>query len=380
MSIRKVKCSSGLSRWEVRVYENGRGSKRISTKFDRKSDAEAWLVDFEKKKSERIRNPFSNISFEGRNFQEESGYWITDGENRFSPGHLVRSRATIKELLQKFGNLPLEKYTPEFLSTIQQSELRSGSSPATVNRKTEVITAILNHSVKHRRIPFNPSTGFRKLRKSQKEMGFWNLDEAQSFLAHISDKYPSGSKDRWVYAVYLLALNTALRAGEIWGLKACDILEKQNAIVVKRQFNRVISDFTPTKSRKPRAVPANKNLIAELKLLIRQKSIQDDETIFANDQRKPVCHDNFADRRFLKDLNSWGGRKIRFHDMRHTATTLMIANNVDLKTVKEICGHSDIATTMNYVHLVSGSIEKVALNFSISPSSPEEKSKLKIVD
>lgn len=69
-----------------------------------------------------------------------------------------------------------------------------------------------------------------------------------------------------------------------------------------------------------------------------------------------------------KNLKAWGGRPIRFHDLRHTATTLLIASGVDLKTVKEICGHADISTTMNYVHMVSGAIEKVALNFSITPS------------
>jgi site-specific recombinase XerD len=64
--------------------------------------------------------------------------------------------------------------------------------------------------------------------------------------------------------------------------------------------------------------------------------------------------------------------------MRHTATTLLISSGVDLKTVKEICGHADIATTMNYVHMVSGAIEKVALNFSITPTKGELRD-LKIV-
>lgn len=379
MSIRKVKNRSGESKWEVRVYQNGRGSKRICNRFDRKSDAEAWLVDFDKKKSERIKNPFSNISFENRYFEQEATYWIVDGENRFSPGHLVKSKAIIKEVLERFGNLPIERLTPEFLTQLQQAEITAGRSPATANRKTEVVTTILNHSVKHRRIPFNPATGFRKLRKSQTEMDFWSLTEAQDFLAHVGSKYPAGSKDRWVYLVYLIALNTGLRAGEIWGLRPSDVSEGQTAILVKRQFNRVSLTFTPPKSRKPRAVPANQELLRELKHLIQSDKIGFDDTIFQNDQGRPICHENFIARRFKQDLRTWKGREIRFHDLRHTATTLMIASNVDLKTVKEICGHSDIATTMNYVHLVSGAIEKVALNFSITPIKQEVKSKFRIV-
>ena len=81
---------------------------------------------------------------------------------------------------------------------------------------------------------------------------------------------------------------------------------------------------------------------------------------------------HFAKRVYIADLKKWGGREIRFHDIRHTATTLLIANGVDIKTVKEICGHADIATTMNYVHMISGSINKVAQTFSVAPEAYEK--------
>lgn len=374
MSIRKVKNRSGEIKWEVRVYEDGRGSRRLCNRFDKKYDAEVWLIDFENKKAEQIRNPFSAISFENRFFAEEAEYWLMDGRNRFSPGHIVKSEAIVKEINDHFGELKIERLTPEFLSRFQQSELKKGLTPSTVNRKTEVITAILNHSVKHRRIPFNPATGFRKLLKSHREMNFWNQDEAMGFLAHVNEKYPRGSEERWVYVAYLIALNTGLRAGEIWGLRPMDVFEAQRTITVKRQFNRVTQTFGHTKSKKPRAVPANPVLIEEIQDWVRFKKIESTDTIFQNENGKPICHDNFADRRFLRDMKSWGGRLMRFHDLRHTATTLMIANGVDLKTVKEICGHADIATTMNYVHMVSGAVEKVAMSFLIGPglSGPRE--------
>ena len=85
-----------------------------------------------------------------------------------------------------------------------------------------------------------------------------------------------------------------------------------------------------------------------------------------NELRNPVCHENFMKRQFLVDVKAWGGRSIRFHDLRHSATTMMIAGGIDLKTVKEICGHADIATTMTYVHLISGAVERVAQVFSVT--------------
>jgi len=69
----------------------------------------------------------------------------------------------------------------------------------------------------------------------------------------------------------------------------------------------------------------------------------------------------------MADLKAWGGKVIRFNDMRHTATTLLIASGVDLKIVQSICGHEDIKITMNYVHLIGDRIKEVAKTFSITP-------------
>lgn len=274
MSIQKVKNeSSGEFKWEVRVYENGRGSKRICRRFDKKVEAEEWLLDFEKKKSDLARNPFLAVTFENRFFKDEAAYWLQDAETRFSPGHLVKSKSIIKEISTLFKNLAVDHITPEFLTRYQQGELNKGAKPATVNRKTEVVTAILNHSAKHRRIPFNPTLGFRKLKSNSKEMEFWNQDEASAFLKMANEWYPPDSLSRWIYTVYLLALNTGLRAGEIWALRPSDFAEAQHSIIIKRQFNRVSREFSPTKGRKPRAVPCNLALLSEIKNLIRKNEI-----------------------------------------------------------------------------------------------------------
>ena len=379
MSVRKIKIPNGNIRWEIRVYESGRGSKQICKRFEKKSDAEIWLQDFNQRKAELERNPFSSVSFEDRTFLSEAQYWLMDGQFRFSHGHIVKSKSVVREIDAQFGVIPIKRLTPEFLSRYQQSELKRGLKPASVNRKTEIVIAVLNHSVKHRRIPFNPASGFKKLAKRQMEMSSWSAEEASSFLGHVSETNPLGSDRRWVYVVYLLALNTGLRAGEIWGLRVCDIQASQGTITVHRQLNRITMEYTLPKSKRARVVPCNQVLLTELNALILMAGAKGEETIFKNRVGLPVCHDNFSDRQFQKDILAWGGSRIRFHDLRHTATTLLISSGVDLKTVKEICGHSDISTTMNYVHLVSGAIERVAQTFSVTPEMKEVSRNLKRV-
>lgn len=379
MSIKKVIRENGESKWEVRIHENGRGSKRIKRTFDKKIEAEKFLFEFKQELKQKAASPYKDCSFEDRNFKEEAEYWLIDGELRFSKGHIVRSRGVLKELFPKFGNLSLDRFTPELLSRYQQSEKAKGLSNSTVNRKTEIIMAILNCSTKHRRIPFNPAQGFSKLRKEGKEMSFWNEPEALSFLAKVDEMYPVNHDKRWVYIAYLLALNAGLRAGEIWGLKPIDIAQDGKSIWIRRQFNRVTLDFGPTKGKKARFVPCPSFLHDELKRWIARKSISPDTTIFQNDHGKPICHDNFSDRQFSKDLKLWSGRVIRFHDLRHTATTLMISRGIDIKTVKEVCGHADISTTMNYVHMVAGSVERLSEVFVIGGRKEDRENKISLV-
>ncbi|MBL7556053.1 MAG: tyrosine-type recombinase/integrase [Bdellovibrionaceae bacterium] len=123
-------------------------------------------------------------------------------------------------------------------------------------------------------------------------------------------------------------------------------------------------------------VPCNPELKEELLLLISKRKVGSHEPIFMNEQRQPTDHNNFIKRKYDQDLEDWtkktSNKTIRFHDLRHTPTTLLISGGVDLKTVKEICGHAKIETTMLYAHLVGRSIEKVARSFSKSFKREEE--------
>jgi integrase len=372
MSVKKLVGKNGEVQWEVRMYEDGRGSKRVRRRFEKRIEAEEFLFELQKELEEKEKNPFQQNSFEGRTFQDESDYWVQDLLLRGSPGHIKRVQGILSEFKTKYADLPILKITPEFISKFQNEERMKGLTTATVDRKVSVIQSILNHSVKHRRIPMNPAQGIRKLQKGLPEMQFWDKEEATSFLQKMNDKYPKASKERWVYLVYLLALNTGMRAGEIWGLKVMDISKDGKMIFVRRQLNNITREFTLTKSKKARSVPLNPTLHLELRDWVQQERIGTDQTIFKNDHGGPVFHDNFADRRFMKDVKDWGGRRIRFHDLRHTATTLLISSGVDIKTVKEICGHSDIKTTMNYIHLVPGNLDRVSQMFSVLPETEEK--------
>ncbi len=192
-------------------------------------------------------------------------------------------------------------------------------------------------------------------------------EEAIRFLSFAHQKYAKDQTDRWIYVVYLLALNAGLRAGEIWGLKPRDLLEGEGLIHIQRQHDLLQKDFRPTKGKENRRVPCNQELLRELRHLIAVNKLGFNQTFFQNGCGNPVDHNNFIYRTFKPDLMAWGGKPIRFHDLRHTAITLMTGAGLDLKTVQEIAGHKDIKTTIHYVHLLAEKIKEAARVFSVTP-------------
>jgi integrase len=365
MSIRTIITKSGAKKFEVECYSNGRGSERLKRRFNRKIEAENFEREFLDQRT-RAKNAGS-VTFYETTFRTEAEYWFEVQGKKFSSSHLKRVKGVLKELLPRLGDLTPDKFHVGFLSKLQ-SELTPGRFPGTVNRMTEVVMAILNFAAKNRRIPFNPSIGFEKLREVREEMKFWEEADAISFLNYANDRYPAVSSRRWVYVVYLLALNTALRAGEIWGLQPQDFVEDGEILFIRRQFDRVKKEYSHLKGKKPRRVPCNPELKLELENLVRKNGSSQVDPVFQGEKAFNVNHDSFADL-FDREVRRWGGKRIRFHDLRHTATTLMILHGVDLKTVKEICGHKSISTTMNYSHLVERSVNRVAQTFSINPNS-----------
>ena len=95
---------------------------------------------------------------------------------------------------------------------------------------------------------------------------------------------------------------------------------------------------------------------------------------------------NYVTTAFPKLLEQYGLRKIRFHDLRHSCASLLLANNVPMKQIQDWLGHSDFATTANiYAHLdfnsklVSAQAMVDGLNFVIEPKSEIQKDELIVI-
>ena len=347
----------------------GNGDKKIRRRFEKRIDAQEFLDSYKDRKREAKRNYSLTASFdiEETSLNDEIENWLLRKGESFTPGYYRVINPALKKIRKLYGHFPISRFTPNMLFEFRVLMKGEGLSPSTQNRYIDLITRIINFSYKQRRINALPFIGYEKVRENKEEMLFWDEDEVQTFLSFAHRKYPRGSPKRWIYCAYLFALETGARAREIWGLKLSDIPLTGTKIKIMRQAVGP-GQYQVTKGKDSRYVPFSQNLRSEIEnMMIHENEPRlPDSPLFITEQGAGVDHDNFKNRIFEKDVKASGLNAIRFHDLRHTALTLMVKKGVLLPVIQKIAGHKDIKTTMRYVHVMGKDIEEIGAMISLA--------------
>ncbi len=167
----------------------------------------------------------------------------------------------------------------------------------------------------------------------------------------------------------LCAVRTGLRLGEILGLQWGDLDFHVKFIDVRRQFTKGRLDLT--KSGKIRRVDLSDQLceafrqareIRETELAIEGREFDPEEPIFRNGAGHRLDPSRVSKTILRRCLLLADLRQIRFHDLRHTFASLLLANGESLVYVKDQLGHHSIQITVDtYGHLIPGS-NRAAVN------------------
>ncbi len=166
-------------------------------------------------------------------------------------------------------------------------------------------------------------------------------------------------------ALYHLAVTTGLRLGELLGLKWGDLEWDNKRLQIRRQLQRIPHQglvFAELKSKSSkRAIALGSLSIAKLKThqemqqeakLAKGDIWQENDLLFPSTKGSPHEPRNLQ-RHFENLLEKIELPKIRFHDLRHTAATLMFKQGVHPKVVQERLGHSSISLTLDtYSHVI----------------------------
>ncbi len=165
-------------------------------------------------------------------------------------------------------------------------------------------------------------------------------------------------------ALYVLAVTTGLRQGELLGLRWRDVDLEQRVVRVRQQLTRTRTgrSFTTPKNGKGRNVALTDFAVEALEDH-RQRQIdekreigslwEDTGLVFTSVIGTPVDVGNLTNHSFRPLLERASLPRIRFHDLRHTFATLFLSNGTHPKIVQEMLGHANISMTMDtYSHVL----------------------------
>ncbi len=134
---------------------------------------------------------------------------------------------------------------------------------------------------------------------------------------------------------------------------------RRRSITIRHALKET-GDFGSTKSKSGRrTIDLPASVVAELKKH-RKKRWQLDDLVFATRTGAPLHPSNLARRYFFPTLEGAGLRRIRFHDLRHTAAAIRLAAGQSPLVVKELLGHSSIAVTLGVYGHLEGKASKAA--------------------
>jgi len=266
---------------------------------------------------------------------------------------------------QREASILLQDLTPMHIQALYNRHIGRGLSPNSVLKLHANVRKALQYAYQIDLLPTNPADKVMLPKKKRFSGGFYDEQQIMQLLqlAHNEPMHP----------VILLSAFYGLRRSEVLGLKWSAVDFQGGTITIKDtvvEYAGTVEDKARTKTKSSfRTLP----LTAEMSCFLRQlkQTQQENHSFFgtgyvANDY---VCKresgepfkPNYITERFIKIIKKHNLPKIRFHDLRHSAASLLLANDFSLKEIQEYLGHGDISTTANiYSHLLFQSKQNMA--------------------
>lgn len=255
------------------------------------------------------------------------------------------------------GRIQLQKLTAQHIQALYAKKLEEKLSPTTVNVLHAMLHKAFDDAVRWGLIARNVCDLVSPPRRAHYEIRPLTMEQAQQLMA--------AAKGHNMEALFVLALTTGMRRGEILALKWQDINFSQNTLQVRRIFtrapgNRYIEAEPKTqKSRRSVMLPPfavdllKQHRIRQLEVKLQAGAQwQEHDLVFCTSLGTPLNPSKMIDR-FNTLLKKAGLPHIRFHDLRHSAATILLSMGIHPKVVQELLGHNQISMTMDiYSHVL----------------------------
>ncbi len=272
-----------------------------------------------------------------------------------------------KWLPREFVELPLEKVKPQNIHNLIFNHIGDRVSPYSQKHILKMINRILQMALEDGIIVRNPALGIR-IRAPQTQQEVLNSKEAH-FLLEEAFKC-----NHRFYKVWVFALMTGMRSGEMFALRWQDVDLESGFISVNKQWTNK-DGIAPPKNRENRTIPINGDLRGFLQECKARKESYSQE-LWDSRLKKQVMIKDFL----LPRMKEWEHGEqaqvlrefcraiditsIRFHDLRATFITNMLSQGAPLVQVMAVVGHRRMSTTDEYLRLAGINVQGVTERIS----------------
>ena len=229
----------------------------------------------------------------------------------------------------------------DFLANLAEGNGRPACSPATINRKAACLRSFYRHLRREDLVEGDPAAKLATPRRGRRLPKVLSYAEVQRLLAHPKGNEPTALRDR---ALLELMYACGLRATETISLEVRDVDQKHGVVRARG------------KGSKERLVPAGKTALAAVSAYLRSGrphlvASATERKLFLNFRGGPLTRQGLYKIILRHAAEAGLEGKMSPHTLRHSFATHLLSGGCDLRSVQEMLGHADLATTQLYTHL-----------------------------
>lgn len=357
-SIKKVLLSSGDVRWRFRVdTEPDAHGKRRQRTLTFRTEAEAVQAQA-RARAEIAQGTWTEPS--RVTVDEWCQTWLDIGERTWRPSTHDSYRRTLALPRRELGHVRLQKLTRADVEALVRKMAREGGnggngrSPRTVSLMLTVLGKVMKEAVREGYVGSNVVDRVRKLRRAPREMQTWTAAEMSRFLASVAD-------DPLVGVWHVAALG--LRRGELLGMRWSDIDLDKGLLTIRQarvQAGKETVVGDPKTDRGRRTVPLHPAAVNALRETRRmtltenpavpmREKVGRDRLVAVDAIGEPISPAAFSTA-FQRHATAAELPRIRLHDMRHSAISILLQQGIPIVTVAKLAGHDPAMTMSVYGH------------------------------
>jgi integrase len=286
--------------------------------------------------------------------------WLESTKTTIRPGTVMSYEGIVRvHIIPSIGRIRLARLSVADVETMLRAKSATGLSPRRVAMVRAVLRRALGRAVKQRLVADNVAALADGPKQERHEIQPFTPAEARTFL--------EAAKGHRFEAAFVTALMTGLRSGELRGLEWADVNLDTRTLTVRKGLQKVDGEWqrVEPKSRAGRRVVPLPPMVAEILAWHRIAQDRDRELmgpdwtgapfpdlVFMTRVGTPIDDSNIG-HAFQSLTAAAGLRRVRLHDLRHSAATFWLASKIPARVVADMLGHSQVGLTLQvYSHVL----------------------------